>query len=373
MNNIDRDSLIALLNETKDIFQDISRRIYWTEADTARLDDLMYLKSKGLHQDIASRIAKATGSSALTEYTRSFLAYKAWQRTKAVYSFNREFVEDMSQTEDTKIYTSLFERLPFRDMLFFFPREVLPVLEDEIAGIYVHIEPHPEILWINFNCLNRIYQRQSQFLPGIEIGFPITNGMKISHIFETQEYLQWLSAYKRVLLYYNQLSEQRFADLELAERRVLNTAFNLIYYLSSKNADIKEIKHRKKQSKASSVPKENGMPAVKLHEVGTQYPEIIFRQLKADTVTTEDDKSITNENAATRTVKSTKKRRPHARRAHWQHYWTGKGRTTLELRWKPDIFVGGNRDNQPTIVYDIEKESSKGKQNPNTSKKKRNK
>ena len=43
---------------------------------------------------------------------------------------------------------------------------------------------------------------------------------------------------------------------------------------------------------------------------------------------------------------------PHVRRAHWQHYWTGKrkgrddGRFGDELvvRWVPPVFVNGDGD-----------------------------
>ena len=62
----------------------------------------------------------------------------------------------MSYTEDTTILISLLERLPFKDMLFFFPEGTLPKIKDEeTAGMYVHIESHPDMLWINFNYLDR--------------------------------------------------------------------------------------------------------------------------------------------------------------------------------------------------------------------------
>ena len=86
-----------------------------------------------------------------------------------------------------------------------------------------------------------------------------------------------------------------------------------------------------------------------------------------------DDDDIPEEATAVRAKKAGKKRRPHARRAHWQHYWTGEGRKNLELRWKSDLFVGASRDDQATVVYEVSKEPLKGKRNPNTSKKKRNK
>ena len=369
MNNKDRDALTALLKQTQTIYSNISHQIHWSAADSVCLDDFMH--SKELPRDISNRIIKATGSRTLIEYVPSFLAYKAWQRTKAVYSFTPEFVEAMSQTADSSIYISLLERLPFKDMLFFFPQEVLPMPNgEEIAGLFVHIESHPEALWIVFNSLDRMHQNGSQVLPGIGIGFPVSNGMKISQVFETSQFLEWLSSYKRSLLF-NQLNEQTLEDLILSEKRVLNAAINLLYYLSAKNADIRPVKRQKKKNRASTSSHDDSVPAVKQYEVGAEYSDIVYRHLTENTDSTEDDDGENDEDVVDRAKKSGKKRRPHARRAHWQHYWTGEGRTKLELRWKSDLFVGANRDNQAVIVYDVPKETMKGKRNPNTSKKKR--
>jgi len=280
----------------------------------------------------------------------------------------------MTRTDDTSLYISLLERLPFKDMLFFFPEGAFPILlDEEIAGMYIHIERHHELLWVFFNCLNRTYKNGSQVLPGICIAFPITDGMKISQAFETPQFMEWLSAYKRAILFGPNQSEQEIEKVILSMKKVLSTAINLLYYLSSKNADIKAIKNQKKSHKPSPNSNGDNTPAVKLHEVGAKYAEIVYRRLTEDTGATEDDDDKNNEDIVIRTINSTKKRRPHARRAHWQHYWTGKGRTTLEVRWISDLFVGTNRDDQAVIVYDIAKDSLKGKRNPNTSKKKRSK
>ena len=194
--------------------------------------------------------------------------------------------------------------------------------------------------------------------------------MKISQVFETSQFLEWLSSYKRSLLF-NQLNEQTLEDLILSEKRVLNAAINLLYYLSAKNADIRPVKRQKKKNRASTSSHDDSVPAVKQYEVGAEYSDIVYRHLTENTDSTEDDDGENDEDVVDRAKKSGKKRRPHARRAHWQHYWTGEGRTKLELRWKSDLFVGANRDNQAVIVYDVPKETMKGKRNPNTSKKKR--
>ena len=285
----------------------------------------------------------------------------------------------MSYTEDTTLLISLLERLPFRDMLFFFPEGTLPKIKgEETAGMYVHIESHPELLWINFNYLDRV-KNNSMIYPGISFAFAITNGMKVSQVFETSQYKEWLSTNKRTLLIDRNLNEQEAEECLLAERKALNLAINLMYYLSSEEPDIKQIKRRKKPQKPSANPKKDADPAIKLHEVGTKYAEIVYKRLnmnkgpaEEDSVSDENEEDEGNEGDAVRTVKPGKKRRPHVRRAHFQHYWTGEGRTIPVLRWKSDLFVGAKRDDQAVVVYEA-RESMKGKRNPNTSKKKRSK
>ena len=373
----DRDSLTDLLHQINDRFQALSHKIHWTTEDSECLDNLV--GSQEHIKGITARITRATGSGAFAMYWPLLLAFKGWQRTKAVYSFNREFIDAMSYTEDTTILISLLERLPFKDMLFFLPEGTLPKIKDEeTAGIYVHIESHPDMLWIYFNYLDRKQDNESQIYPGISFAFPITNGMKVSQVFETQQYLDWLSTYKRTVLIDRHLNDQEADECILAERKALNLAINLMYYLSSEEPDIKQIKRRKKPQKAPRQ-KDESDPAIKLHEVGTKYAEIVYRKLQigkspieqdTDSAESPDDKN--NEDIADRNAKRGKKRRPHVRRAHFQLYWTGEGRTIPVLRWKSDLFVGANRDDQAVVVYEV-KESMKGKRNPNTSKKKRGK
>lgn len=207
MNLKDRDSLTDLLHQINDRFQALSHKIHWTAEDSECLDNLV--GSRDQVNNIAARITRATGSGAVAMYLPLLLAFKGWQRTKAVYSFGREFVDAMSYTEDTTILISLLERLPFKDMLFFFHEGTLPKIKDEeTAGMYVHIESHPEMLWINFNYLDRKQDDGQQIYPGISFAFPITNGMKVSQVFETPQYYEWLSTYKRTVLFDRQLNDQ---------------------------------------------------------------------------------------------------------------------------------------------------------------------
>ena len=372
----EKDSLSSLLKELKDRFQGLSRQIHWTVADSEVLDDIA--NSKEQRKDISNRVTRVFGSKLLAaNIFPLFLAYKAWHRTKAVYSFNREFVDAMAQTEDTTILLALLERLPFKDMLFFFPEGVLPkIAGEETAGLFVHIEKHPGCIWVFFNYIDRNLDNGAKYYPGIAFSFPITNEMKISQVFETAQYREWVSTYKLTVAIDRQLNDEQAEERMSAERRVLNLAINLMYYLSSDKPDIKPIRSRRKPHRTSSSTKAPSDPAINLNEVGTKYAEIVYRHYSgnhapAETEDKEDEESA--EGTEIQTTKQAKKRRPHARRAHWQQYWTGKGREIPVLHWIPDLFVGANRDDQAIVVYDVAKKPLKGKKNPNTSKKKRNK
>ena len=43
--------------------------------------------------------------------------------------------------------------------------------------------------------------------------------------------------------------------------------------------------------------------------------------------------------------------RAHVRRAHWHHYWTGKGRTELVLRWIAPTLVGSGE--KPATIHRV--------------------
>ena len=364
MNQKDKDSLTALLDQNREVYQGISRNIHWSPSDAEYLDTLA--SSRSLQEDIAHRIMKISGSRISIELVPIFLVYKAWQRTKAVYSFNREIVNAMSQTDDTSLYVSLLERLPFKDILFFFPNGVLPKTNgEETAGMYIHLEKQPDKLWTIISYIDRKADNSLEVFPGILFAFPIVDGMRISQIFDTPEYQKCMSSYKRTLAIDQNLNNQSAEERLSAERMTLSIAINLMYYLSSKNADVKIIRNRKKTHKTASG--KINTPAIKHYEVGSEYAEIVYRYLKEEPGENEDDPDDISGIITVKTENSPKKRRPHARRAHWQHYWTGKGRTTREVRWISDLFVGANRDDQATIVYDTSKGSHKRKRKPSLS------
>lgn len=46
---------------------------------------------------------------------------------------------------------------------------------------------------------------------------------------------------------------------------------------------------------------------------------------------------------------------PHYRAAHWHHYWTGKGRKNLTVRWIGPVYVSGRGGELPATIHPIKK------------------
>ena len=108
------------------------------------------------------------------------------------------------------------------------------------------------------------------------------------------------------------------------------------YYLASENPDIRQIKTPKaKRPKNASGKRLN----YRRWEVGYREGASI-------------EKMLQQSEPAEPTGKSHKvlyKMRPHVRRAHWHHYWTGRGRQKLVVKWIAPILVN-NTDESGGII-----------------------
>ena len=91
--------------------------------------------------------------------------------------------------------------------------------------------------------------------------------------------------------------------------------------------------HGKKKQKVKDVSK---------WEVGFRYGETIKNMVKPkmeSTTTQSTDKTHASP-------------KPHVRKAHWQHYHTGKGRTEIVLKWKaPSLINAETSDDLPVVAH----------------------
>ena len=129
-------------------------------------------------------------------------------------------------------------------------------------------------------------------------------------------------------------AELKEEDTPVDRKRVSIFAMQVLTYISSKEPDILESPitsgtYKKPSKKA--VPK-NDMSEVQIWEVGVKYGAA-WRFAKKERE--KEDGSRRNSSGTRRSPL------PYYRRAHWQRFWTGKGRTVCTVKWISPVFVMG--------------------------------
>ena len=117
-------------------------------------------------------------------------------------------------------------------------------------------------------------------------------------------------------------------------KRILQAAV----YLSAKNAVITENPKQKTIYRPPFDPKhpKNKYSEIRMWDCGVRFTKEQSKQIVADTKLVGP--------------KTGRHQRPHWRHAHYQHYWAGKGRKDLILKWKEPYLAGGKGD-LPVVVH----------------------
>lgn len=127
-----------------------------------------------------------------------------------------------------------------------------------------------------------------------------------------------------------------------------------LMYISSDNPDIEMSKVTRRQNDRQKRLNKNNL----LHSgpeswnVGVRYGNKI--RLYKKEYANIDDESERLEHG------HHKPPRPHIRRAHWQYYWTGVGRTVQKHVWVAPTLVNGTNEEIPVILIDVTDKESRG-------------
>lgn len=107
---------------------------------------------------------------------------------------------------------------------------------------------------------------------------------------------------------------------------------NALLYLCSENAEIRENAVTKNTYRPSNRVR-NRFSEIRKMDCGFVYGSEVRKHRKAHVEQQKECKS--RETTSIRHAM-----RPHTRKAHWHHYWVGKGRKELVLRWIAPTVVG---------------------------------
>ena len=267
----------------------------------------------------------------MTQFVFSFVA-ASWYAGKAIYDFDKDFLRNLMATEDAPIYEAILRRLPYTDYL-------IPLPEGTgYDGMFVHIEfdkaeDRNDILFLVCPFVGSAKESEVGFR---QIPLWCKDGSNLAQAHEeTAKRAQY------------PITEE---DKEL-DKTLLKLAVYTAYYLSSKNAVVRDVSPAKAKRPKMRDAKGREKPVkIQVYEAGYRVGESFEAQMRRRNTPAK----ATNTPAGVGGSKT-----PHMRRAHWHHYWVGEGRTTLEVRWIEPTFVG-NPDRAVAVVRKVSGRDEKG-------------
>lgn len=243
--------------------------------------------------------------SEISTQTVMCLVTDYWRKNKTIYDFSPSFLTELEKTEDAPVYTSILKKLPFTDYIM-----TIPSSTQKYNAMFIHIE-----------------------FDGTDTLFLVCPFEAIKNP-EHSSYCQcsiWCKDGKNVIETFKETYGEKTANYE----RFLKLAIAASYYLASKNAEINKIQIPKDKRPTIITNRTKRPKRVNINSFAVGY-----KTGKRFETQVAYSNSQTNSTKAEYAI-SCKSKRPHVRRAHWHHYWTGEGRKNLEVRWIEPVFVLG--------------------------------
>lgn len=134
--------------------------------------------------------------------------------------------------------------------------------------------------------------------------------------------------------------------------KMLLRAMQLYLYICSAEADVRDNLEQKKiyRPRAEGQPVKDRFRELEIKDVGV----VIGATLRRAQREAEPREAVQHSNIEPHERKQGSPRRPHTRRAHWHHYWTGAknqpDERKLTLKWIHPILVGGYTDTVVTMI-----------------------
>lgn len=279
-----------------------------------------YLVSAGqTDQDAAAMAAELT-------------ACHLWRKNKIVYAFDRDLAETLAaqaeETEDTDVLPAELLTHPPYPVIYI----KAPGLLEETDGFWYWADydinqgtTELRIQWV-VDTFDYSVAQVMHILPGKTVGECVRDTIR-----RTKE-----NAGEPAVVEVQPVTEVAWIALR---------ALQLVLYLCSSNADIEELPPdikmpSQKERKQKIIPIIDKAREIRAYSVGVRIGAAIRKS-----------KSVVPVAADTGGSGSTK--RPHSRRGHWHHYWTGPrdGDRALTLKWTAPTFIHADDLPDTEIVF----------------------
>lgn len=256
-------------------------------------------------------------------YAYAYVMSNHWRQTKLIYEFDKTLVEELTAQTDLAVASEMLKRLPF---------ECAYVMTPNLFGY--NGEPVD-----GFMCLKRRNVLQILFVVYNKKDGTTSEGLLDIHLdattLEESDRLSRETSVKRGLI-----------SGHTPSTRTSSGIIQLLLYLCAANADVQE-RRPTTTTAAKKATKPTDKRPVRCWDVGVRVGATIKR----------------NRSCAAKTQRKGGDRkqharpRPHLRRGHWSHFWTGKRDSADRervLKWIEPVYINANTpDDLPTTIHRV--------------------
>ncbi len=261
---------------------------------------------------------------------------KEWTKYKVVYKIDNDFFHEIKYTQKLSCSYEALTHMPTNNM-YFDLSDVKGI--NPFMGAFVHIEIMGRSIAVATYMVTDEYTIFSYYgnynfdtVDELECNFddlPVTD-------FVARNHHPFMDIAELTMMH----EEDHRNELIIAIMQVL-------MFLSVDSGDINEDPITKNTYKPSSVVK-NKFSEIRMWDVGIRYGKAI-KLAQEEALRYADKENTKNANSASR-----KPIRPHVRRAHWQRYHVGVGRSEIRVNWIPPTYVCGSREIS-VVIHNIKK------------------
>lgn len=292
-----------------------------------------------------------------------------WDRFRMIYTLDPDLAEALSKTKKLIFTKEIFTRIPYKG--FYINLSLLPEYQAEGCLVIISGNKNSQdmvLLDIQLIGAKNVEEGDGTFE---FLVFASTNGRKSirnnrtitegiffddeNGIFkiDTDEFIEAQIKGEEALLKKTRAGyainpECPYVYLPIRKKMISLSLLVLqfLMYISSDNPDIEISKETRRQK--NRLQRMNKLSSFKEPEnwnVGVRYGEKIrLYKKKYEEIPDETEKTEHGHHRPPR---------PHFRRAHWQYYWTGEGRTIQKHVWVAPTLVNGTRDEIPVTMIDV--------------------
>lgn len=262
----------------------------------------------------------------------SITALAAWRVSQGVYRFDADLFNSLvAQPLESRLPCEAFKRLP--EWCVYIETYGLPFLDVRTEGFFAHLEWDANDGRIELRLLIVPEERPNIAL-ALHLGdWTLEEGLRRMRV-EAEKHAG------------------AFPQFEKTHADAIVPLLQLLLYLCADNADMpvrpEHPSTRTRMSGQVDVPRD-----VRLWTVGERIGAGI-RRYRNEHAQQQDDGA----ESAVRKDGFRHGPRPHVRRAHWHHFWTGPktGERKLVLRWLPPIPVKYTEVDGPVVIHKVQRD-----------------